>query len=323
MRPLIIFDYANKFYDEGGFPNSPEAIAAFAAYAVELARQTRGTVSTFEIWNEWVGGCGMDKRPGAHDGEAYGRLLKPTYEAVKKTFPDLTVVGIGGEYGLKCAENILGSIATAGPKAMDAWSIHPYRYPHPPEASDLMGEVSRIATRVAAVGATQQTWITEIGYPTHTTRSGSDLPAQARHTVRTLALLQSMPVVGKVFWYDLKDDGFKREYNEDNFGLIHHQRFNCAPKPAMVAIGAFNRLTGGAKLNQLQRTGALCAASYRRADGTEVLLAWTTTGTIKASVSGRVQASFDLMGNEQNTNVTLSENPVYFVGRGLSVKSNQ
>ena len=49
--------------DRGGFPNSPEAIAGFANYAVELARQTRGQVAMFEVWNEWVGGCGMTGRP--------------------------------------------------------------------------------------------------------------------------------------------------------------------------------------------------------------------------------------------------------------------
>ena len=139
MRPLIIFDYNNPHYDHDGFPNSPAAIAAFTAYAVDLARQTRGQVPMFEVWNEWVGGCGMNGKPGVHDGEAYGRLLQPTYAAVKQALPDVTVVGIGGEYGPQCADHILGAVRTAGPDAMDAWSIHPYRYPNPPEASDLRG----------------------------------------------------------------------------------------------------------------------------------------------------------------------------------------
>ncbi|HWH71998.1 MAG TPA: hypothetical protein VNT26_21730, partial [Candidatus Sulfotelmatobacter sp.] len=95
MRPLLIFDYANRHYDKGAYPNSPEAIEAFGRYAVDLVRQTRGTVNMFEVWNEWVGGCGMDGRSGQHDGEAYGRLLQPTYRAVKHAFPDVTVVGIG------------------------------------------------------------------------------------------------------------------------------------------------------------------------------------------------------------------------------------
>ena len=300
MRPLLIFDYANRIYDNGGYPSSPEAIEAFARYAVELARWTRGRVQQFEVWNEWVGGCGMDGRPGAHDGEAYGRLLKPVYAAVKREFPDLTVVGIGGEYGSKCAENILGSLRTAGAGSMDAWSIHPYRYPHAPEPSDLTGEVSRIAARVAGAGEKSRAWVTEIGYPTHRGNAGSAEPEQARHVVRTLALLQSTRVVDKVFLYDLKDDGLTRDYNENNFGLIHHQRLNCAPKPAMVAASVFVRLAGTAQFVRLERTGEAWTAFYRQRDGGALVIAWTTRGVCKAVVGGRLAAAFDLMARRFN-----------------------
>ncbi len=148
MRPLIIYDYSNRLYDGGSYPNSPAAIDAFAAYAVDLTRQTRGTVAMFEVWNEWIGGCGMNGRSGDHGPEAYGRLLNATYAAVKQAFPDVCVVGIGGEYGAHCAENIATALSVAGPTSLDGWSIHPYRYPHSAEQSDLVGEVERIADRV-------------------------------------------------------------------------------------------------------------------------------------------------------------------------------
>jgi hypothetical protein len=319
LRPLIIFDYNNRFYDHGGFPNSPVAIGAFARYAVELARQTRGLVNTFEVWNEWVGGCGMSGQSGVHDGEALGRLLKPTYAAVKQAFPGATVVGIGGEYGPKCAENIIGAIRAAGPESMDAWSIHPYRYPRPPEASDLVGEVRDIAAKVASAGAKTKAWITEIGYPTHRTSGGCDEAAQARYCVRTLALLQSMPEVGKVFWYDFKDDGLTREYNEHNFGLIRHQHYNCAPKPGMVAASVFIRMTGGAKVQGITRKGNVFAAAYRRPDGRDVMVAWSVRGTSKSTWAGKVLSAFDLMGNGLTASRTfeLSENPAYLVGQRL------
>lgn len=321
MRPLIIYDYHNKFYDNGGFPNSPEAIAAFARYAVELTRQTRGQVNMFEVWNEWVGGCGMTGRPGKHDGEAYGRLLKPVYEAVKREFPEVTVVGIGGEYGPNCADNILGAIRTAGPAAMDAWSIHPYRYPRPPESSDLVGEVRGIAAKAADAGVKTKAWITEIGYPTHRTSGGSDLAAQARHAVRTLALLQSRPEVGRAFWYDFKDDGVAREYNEANFGVVHHQNFNCAPKPAIVAMAVFNRLTSGAKPMGLTRNGDVFVAAYRLENQSDVLLAWTTRGERSLTVEGKLKAAFDLMGRTlpQGKTAQLSEAPVYLTGEKLAL----
>jgi hypothetical protein len=322
MRPLIIFDYNNPHYDQDGFPNSPEAIAAFARYAVDLARQTRGSVRQFEVWNEWVGGCGMRGRPGTHDGAAYGRLLKPTYEAVKAAVPEATVCGIGGEYGPRCAEHILGAVSTAGPSSMDAWSIHPYRYPRPPEASDLTGEVRRIAERVAAAGARQKVWITEIGYPTHRTSGGSPPDAQARLAVRTLVLLQSTGLVEKVFWYDFKDDGLGRDYNEHNFGVVHHQQFNCAPKPAIVAICALVGRTAGAEFKSLKQDGETFIAAYRQRDGSDLLVAWTTRGQRAATIVGKCKAAVDLMGGPlpADTAVSLTESPVYLLGENLSLR---
>ena len=323
MHPLIIFDYNNPHYDNDGFPNSPEAIAAFSRYAVDLARQTRNSVAMFEVWNEWIGGCGMRDRPGMHDGEAYGRLLLPTYTAVKQARPDATIVGIGGEYGPQCAEHILAAVRTAGPAAMDAWSIHPYRYPRSPEGSGLVEEVTGIAAKVAAAGVQTKPWITEIGYPTHRTSGGCDEAVQARYCVRTLALLQSTQAVAKAFWYDLKDDGLGREYNEHNFGLIHHQQYHCAPKPSIVALSAFIRLTNGAAFTELQRDGNLYSARYRRPNGSEVLLIWTEQGARRLVVTGQIYSACDLMGaaTGPETIAEATENPVYVTGRDLKVST--
>lgn len=315
MRPLLIFDYSNPYYDEGGFPNSPEAIEAFSKYAVHLASKTQGVVPFFEVWNEWIGGCGMKDRPGLHTAEAYGRLLKPTYEAVKRAFPDREVIGIGGEYGVHCADNVATAIATAGPDAMDAWSIHPYRYPISPEASDLADEVTDIARRVAAAGAKSKAWITEIGYPTHTTSRGCDPFTQARHCVRTLTLLQATGLVEKVFWYDLKDDGLRRDYNEHNFGLIHHQQFNCAPKPGIVAMSVFIRMTAGCQFQRLQRLGDGYAAWYGRSDGSQLAIGWTTVKPESLSALGEFNSAVDIMGRsiDLDSATSLTESPMYLL----------
>jgi hypothetical protein len=325
LRPLLIFDYSHPHYDDGGYPNSPAAITGFANYAADLARRTRGTVPMFEVWNEWTGGCGMDGRPGKHDAEAYGQLLKPTYAAVKAARADATVVGIGGEYGARCADDIVTAVRTAGPDSLDAWSIHPYRYPRSPESSDLAGEVTRIAARVAAAGVKSKAWITEIGYPTHRTSGGSSLAAQARHCVRTFVLLQATGEVEKVFWYDLKDDGLQRDYNEHNFGLLQHEHYNCAPKPALVALSTFIRLTGGAEFQALKQSGDSYAALYRRADGSAAIVAWTSRRTAPLRCQGKLTQVCDMLGgsHELAAEFELSENPVYLVGDALSLEDCQ
>jgi len=321
MRPFLIYDYANPLYDNNGFPNSDEAIAAFAAYAVELTRATRGRVNQFEVWNEWCGGCGMHGRPGAHDGPAYGRLLKPTYAAVKKAFPDVTVVGMGGEYGSHVVENLVGAVGTSGPDSMDAWSIHPYRYPRPPEASDLKGEVNRIADSMAEAGVKSPAWITEIGYPTQLDARGSSPAEQARHAVRTAIALQGSGRVGKLFWYDFKDDGLERGYNENNFGVVRHQKLNCAPKPAAVAFATWIRLTDGATFRSLTETDGVWTARYVFANGEELLVAWTTEGERACRVTGKPAQGTNLMGASlrRTDRVTLSPDPIYLRGLGLTL----
>jgi hypothetical protein len=319
MRPLIIYDYSNRLYDEGGYPNSREAIDAFANYAVELTRQTSDTVRMFEIWNEWIGGCGMSGRPGKHGPEEYGRLQKATYEAVKKSFPEVTVVGIGGEYGKECAENIVSALEVAGSDSMDAWSIHPYRYPREPESSELAAEVRSIASAVRKTGAEQPAWITEIGWPTHRTARGVSETAQATYCVRSLILLESTGVVEKVFWYDFKDDGTRRDYNEHNFGLVRHQSYNCAPKPGVVALSTLIRLTGGAEFQKLEQHGSLHVARYRRPGGQQVAVAWVTEGTAQVEWSGDIEAVVDLVGGEREVAAAnqVGSQPVYVLGRHL------
>jgi hypothetical protein len=320
MRPLLIFDYGNAHYDEGRFPNSPEACAAFAAYAVEMVRQTQGVVSQFEVWNEWVGGCGMEGRAGRHDGAAYGRLLKPAYEAVKRAFPGVTVVGIGGEYGLQCADTIVAAIKTGGARSMDAWSIHPYRYPRGAEESDLVGEVNRIAARVAQAGASQKAWVTEIGWPTHRASTGCDEHAQACHAVRAMLMLQSTGIVEKVFWYDFKDDGLSRDYNENNFGVVRNQAYNCAPKPAVVALAVFLRLTHDAPCGPLWHVGNAYAMPYRLPDGQQRLVAWALVPGTPVQVSGRLSEVRDLMGNpiiDGGGPRMLAPEPIYLTGKDL------
>jgi hypothetical protein len=326
LQPLLIYDYAHSFYDNGGFPNSQESIDAFARYAVALTRETRGKVHMFEIWNEWIGACGMEGRPGKHDAEAYGRLLKPVYNAVKKQFPDVTVVGIGGEYGTDCATNIVKAIRVAGPRSMDAWSIHPYRYPEAPETSDLAGEIARITQAVRQTTEPSHPWITEIGYPTHLGNNGVDEATQARYVIRTLALLQGSRAVDKLFWYDFKDDGLNRDYNEHNFGLIHHETYNCAPKPATVAIQAYARFTSDAAFIDCQQKEGTVIVTAQKKHGGQVRILWCPKGHDTVSLSSEKQRAFDFMGNPiQNAKRTIAidDTPIYLVEGGSSANTEK
>lgn len=319
MRPLVILDYSNPLYDGGGYPNSPEAVKGYCDYSAFLARSLKGTVDEFEVWNEWIGGCGMGGRPGDHGPEAYGRLLKETYPAVKAVRPDATVIGIGGEYGDHLVENLLTMARTAGPTAMDAFSIHPYRYPRTPEESGLLAEMQRVADAVAAAGVPRRLWATEIGWPTHATTSGVEESEQARLLVRALSLMQASGAVEKIHLYDFKNDGTQPDYNEHNFGVVLHQSYHCAPKPAAVAVAVYARLTAGAAVQARGEADGLWGVRFRRPDGQDVLVLWTTRPEAEVEVSGDLDRHLDLMGRETpaTSRIRVSPNPIYLTGRGL------
>ncbi len=236
LELLLILDYANAHYDDGGYPVSPEARAGFAGYGARAATELRGVAAHYEVWNEWCGGCGMGTRKGR--AEDYAPLYLEAARAVREADPTARVVGIGGEYGGKeDVAHTLGTMMRDGAgAAMDAFSIHPYHYPGLPSAAFREHLEASLAAAAQAAGKPVPLWITEIGWPTNFGGNGSGFLHQARCLVRMYAIALGTPGVERVFWYDLRDDGTSLGYNEHNFGIVHNQEFLLAPKPAYAAL---------------------------------------------------------------------------------------
>ena len=322
LEPLLILDYGNPLYEAGGFPSTAATRAAYANYGAQMAKLLKGKVKAYEIWNEWSGGCGMAGKPRTNTPENYGLLLQAAYQAIKAADPNLTVVGIGGDHSAHHLEQYLGMMRAAGPHSMDAWSVHSYRYPNSPEASDLVGELNHAAGEAAKLGVTQPIWLTEIGWPTQTDPRGVTELTEARYLVRCFVLLQSTGQVDRVYWYDFKDDGLKRTYNENNFGIIHHQTYALAPKPAAVAMSVFGRLTAGAKFVELTVKDEAYSARYALPDGQELLIAWSTGADHSAKLTGRDVKRYALMGQAlaADAPVALTESAQYVIGTGLRLE---
>ncbi len=228
LEPLIILDYANRFYDDGNFPLTAETRAAFARYATTVATELPA-IRFFEVWNEWCGGCGMRGRKGT--AADYAPLYLEAAKAVRAANPKATVIGIGGEWDGKAFGDMMGQGAGA---AMDGFSIHPYMYPGLPGEGFARHLTTDTERAEAAAGKPLPLWITEIGWPTELDGRGSDWLHEARCLVRMM-LIALANGARKICWYDFKDDGLKLTYNENNFGLVHHEQFGLAPKPAYVA----------------------------------------------------------------------------------------
>jgi len=68
-RPLLILDYGNKLYDDGGQIHSPEGIAAYVRYVRFVVQHFRDRADQFEIWNEWnIGSGGTQAQKSARYG---------------------------------------------------------------------------------------------------------------------------------------------------------------------------------------------------------------------------------------------------------------
>lgn len=319
LNPLLIFDYGNPLYDNAGFPNSEEAIAAYAKYCEFLTRELRGSVHDFEVWNEWSVACGMRDKPGKNTPEAYARLIQPAFKAIKTANPAATVAGLGGEHSAHHFEQIRGMFKSGAAGSMDVFSVHCYRYPRTPEESDLVGEIAKVTEMAVANGGPGTAWITEIGWPTHTDARGVNEHIQARMFVRTLALMRALKCVEKVHWYDFKDDGLNRNYNENNFGLIHHQHYALAPKPGVVAASVFARMTAAARPIRLWQRNQTYAAILQSPDGGQLAIAWMVEGKSTLALPENGWAR-DLMGNPISSKSTLelSQDPVYVKAGKLS-----
>jgi hypothetical protein len=234
VNVLLILDYSNRFYDDGDRPRSSEAIEGFCRYAEFVVRHFGKAVRLYEIWNEWDISIGMPaKYRQGGSVEDYVKLLKAVYPRVKAAEPGaLVMAGACTSGGVK--KGWLERIVKLGAlDACDAISIHSYNYSDKfpqrgPEASAAwMAGVQEMLRKYK--GGDVPFYVTEMGWPTHVGKNGTDPELSGSYLARLYLLARTSPSFKGLWWYDFQDDGWKAECNEDNFGLV---RPDLTPKPA-------------------------------------------------------------------------------------------
>ena len=244
---LLILDYANRFYDDGDRPRSPEAIEGFCRYAEFVVRHFGDAVRLYEVWNEWDIGIGMPEpyRQGGSP-EDYAKLLKAAYPRIKAANPDALVMAGGSTSGGVKRGWLEGIVKLGALDYCDAISIHSYNYndkfpQRGPEAcSAWMTSVRAMLARYND-GADVPFYVTEMGWPTHVTKGGTDTQLSASYLARLYLLARTSPSFRGLWWYDFQDDGWNPEHNEDNFGLV---RPDLTPKPAYHVLADISELVG-------------------------------------------------------------------------------
>jgi hypothetical protein len=239
VNVLLILDYANRFYDDGDRPRSPEAIEGFCRYAEFVVRHFGKHVRLYEIWNEWDIGIGLPKRyDKGGSAEDYAKLLKAVYPRIKAVDSSVTVIAGACTSGAVRKGWLEEIVKLDALDSCDAVSIHSYNYSDefpergPEACSTWMAGVQEMLRKYHD-GKDVPFYVTEMGWPTHVTKHGTDPELSASYLARLYLLARTSPSFEGLWWYDFQDDGWNPQYNEDNFGLV---RPDLTPKPAYYVL---------------------------------------------------------------------------------------
>ncbi|MGG1518639.1 sugar-binding protein [Paenibacillus oryzisoli] len=324
LHPILIIDYGNPLYDGGKAPYTDEGIAAYANYAGELAEHFAGKVDHFEIWNEWNIGGGNPDRLSA---EAYAKVLKAAYSAIKAANPDAFVISCATSGA--DAEWIGSVLAAGGYGYMDAVSIHPYTYPVNPDDGGLAASLTAIHNLFAAYGPAKPVWVTEIGWPTSEVLDrGVSERVSGAYAARAYTLALSSGIAEKVFWYDFKNDYKPDTSLEGQFGLVRgdHESVPWSAKQNYIAYrAAVSRLSGAAYVQSYDPGDRVQAYRFHRSyDGKDVIVVWSQGDAkqLLMQLGVSTATAYDLYGNQTalsaGTDGTMmlpvSEEPVYVEG---------
>ena len=318
INPFIILNHTNPLYDDNGFPYTDEGRKAFANYGVELLDHYQDQMKWVEVYNEFNL---TGEEPTKGKPSYYYDLLKETYEAVKKTHPDVAVVGPTTSGAP--VDWLKSLFALGGLKYLDVVSIHPYPYPAEPET--LLKDIAPVQDLIKEYnnGQPKPLWITECGWPTHKAWNGVSEETQADYLVRSIVLSLTHGVE-KFYWYT-NLCGLDEGSNEANFGFSRGKadpRGAYVPKPAYVTYSVLTReLTNASYIGQEDIGENIYCYKFQR-DGKDIRTLWSSNAsnvTLKTDGSVRVT---DMVGKETildpdsdgNIYLTASDSPLYLEG---------
>jgi polysaccharide biosynthesis protein PslG len=324
LKPLVTLCYGNPFFDNGDKPISPAAIEGFARYAEFVVRHFKGTVSMYEIWNEWDNGVGHTT-PGT--AATYVNLLKVVYPRLKAIDPNLVIVG-GAMSGGAVRGPWFGEMLAAGAlSSADAISIHQYifnstGYRRTPEK--LVDHINAAENTIRSYngGKDFPLYLTETGWPTII--SGTPPDEVADFDAQTVLLGPTMSFLKGIWWYDFQDNGTSASNVEDNFGLV---RADLSPKPGFYALSAVTGWVNGVKFSGRITASdpAVDGSKFVLPDGQQAMAIWKQgTGSSQVKIKGAVATQSLFGGSPVATSdpliLNLTEAPVWVTGTTLELQ---
>jgi hypothetical protein len=310
VKPVVPLAYGNPFYDKGDLIKSQEGYQAYIRYATAVVNELKGSVTQFEIWNEWNLNTSSKFKPRIWgDAGSYVKLLKNVYPALKAANHDVVI--IGGAVGGTDDRWIDKFISEGGLAYVDGFSVHPYVFRHAkrpkapvmvtpkpsaaPGGSDIqfvpgtpeeaISWIDELESRIksASAGKTVPIYVTEVGWPTSTDGDGVSEDVAAAYIQRFMLLARSRSSIAGVWWYDLQDDDSDPSNVENRFGLL---RQNGQPKPAYTALAALQHILHSpkqAKETDLAGATAQITITGQTDAGKNFVAAWLSTNDMSKS----------------------------------------
>ncbi len=277
LSPLHILAYHNREVTPG-YPKSPEAIEEFAKFAEWMTTTYKGRTRLYQVWNEWDGGCGMTAEfKGQGDPASYAKLLAAAYPRMKKADPDCVVIANSVCTGEAFLEETFKNGVLQN---CDGFAFHGYNYGQAGENRYPEAFLKRVKGVIELSkkynnGVAKPVYLTEIGWPNHAKRGGSEETLTGDYVARMYLLAKTVPEIKGVWWYDFQDDGYDSEYNENNFGIVTP---DLTPKdPWFVMRSVSPVIRKGTFLRELSSPNpAVTLLLFAMPDGSNVLAAWTT-----------------------------------------------
>ena len=327
----LVLGYNNSLYNGGNAitkaPSTTEEFNGFANYAGFMAKQLKGQVDKFEIWNEWNNSSFNISDEGV---ENYVKLLRAAYNAIKSqnANPGATVYGVASAL----ADNsfLRKVLLHGGYDYMDAISVHPYDWSGDFNYDKLINDVNKMKRTISIYG-NKPIVFTEMGWNTSTSDSGVTEKEQARYAVQMTAISKAYNLADEIYWYDFQNDGRSENDSESNFGVVNYiySENPYGAKPAYLSISAMNRFMAGgieysSKIEDAERTTMMYSFD-RTAQNDKLGILWSDVeGGKRVGLKlgcDRIKA-YDLFGNliKEESKMSgyyefdLSEDPIYITG---------
>ena len=283
ISPLVILNYGNKNYNNGGYPTSDNDIKAFANYSKWVATRYKGKVHYYEIWNEWTVGTGMKGKGEIPSEDVYLKLVKETSEAIRSIDPEAKLLAgsinplspTGRRLEISDTVWFKQLISKGILKYIDGISVHPYSFLNADKSlRNPEYNLEKIENFYKSISSDNNKnipiYITEVGVPTHTGQGGVNQSEAADFVVKYSLLARTKNYIKGVWWYDLRDDGTDDSNQEHNFGFYNN---NFQPKQAALAFANLH--------NALKNMKILGVSSEDNKNNKEILISLESLGDSK------------------------------------------